>query len=91
MCFTSLLFTNDNFTIPWIPFHSHGHWRSIGQSDAKPKHKAIGESGEKHAVLDGVVGQEHPGGHDGTAQENRRPHSQPLLKVSSKCHKTTLS
>ena len=80
----------DQTLLPGEPFHGHCHGRGIGQGNAQAKHEPVGERGEGHADLDGEVGEEHSGGHDGTTKKNCRPHSQPFLQMPSKCHEPSL-
>ena len=56
-----------------VPAHSHGHGRSVGQGGSDSEHETVGEGGEEHGVLYGVVGQEHTGAHQGAADQYRHP------------------
>ena len=81
----------DQTLLPGEPFHGHCHGRGIGQGNAQAKHEPIGEGGEGHADLDGEVGEEDSGGHDGTTHQHGAPHSDPLLQVTSEGHECSLT
>ena len=76
---------------PREPAHGDPHGWRVGEGQTKAEHEAVGDGGERHAVLDAQVGEEDAAGHEGRAEQDGQTDPDPLLQIPGDRHEGALA